>query len=69
MLAAAVALCVLAAQLPLALAVPACPDPINFVDEDGFEHEIFLRGDEYYHWTETADGHVVVQEVWVTLFV
>ena len=48
--------------MPPALAVPASPKLLNFVQPDGTAIQLHLRGDEYFSWHETADGYVVVKD-------
>ncbi|MDR1226615.1 MAG: M6 family metalloprotease domain-containing protein, partial [Prevotellaceae bacterium] len=40
---------------------PAFPYPINIVQQDGTNLTILLKGDEFFHWTETEDGSVIVR--------
>lgn len=42
------------------VAVPAYPDTIEYVLPDGYSLLIFLRGDEYGHIAETADGYYLL---------
>ncbi len=53
------ALCLLCA-LRLA-AVPADPTPVTVTQPDGSQLTIELHGDEFYHFTTTADGYTVVR--------
>lgn len=41
--------------------VPAAPYPIEVKQPDGTSLTIFLRGDEWRHYTKTIDGYVVCQ--------
>lgn len=43
-------------------AVPAYRGGIAEIGEDGKEHMVFLRGDEYGHWNEDADGYTLVRD-------
>ena len=43
-------------------AVPAYRGGIAEIGEDGKEHMVFLRGDEYGHWHEDADGYTLVRD-------
>lgn len=43
-----------------ALAVPAKPTPFEFTQPDGSVVTVTLRGDEYSHWYQTADGHILI---------
>jgi hypothetical protein len=43
----------------LSLAVPAYPGSILLTQPDGSVFEARQFGDEWYHWTETADGYVI----------
>ena len=38
-------------------AVPAYPGLIKFIQPDGSEQDIFLKGDEKVKWAETTDGY------------
>ena len=42
-------------------AVPAHPDPVSFTQPDGSRFLVHLRGDERYHWHETAEGYTILQ--------
>ena len=39
-----------------ALAVPADPTPREMRQPDGTMIQVRLRGDEFFHWTETTNG-------------
>ncbi|MDR1197756.1 MAG: hypothetical protein LBK94_01915 [Prevotellaceae bacterium] len=41
--------------------IPAFPYSINVVQQDGSNLTILLKGDEFFHWTETEDGYVIVR--------
>jgi M6 family metalloprotease-like protein len=41
-------------------AVPAYPGLINFIQPDGSELEIYLKGDEKVKWAETTDGYSIL---------
>jgi M6 family metalloprotease-like protein len=41
-------------------AVPAYPGLINFIQPDGSELEIYLKGDEKVKWAETHDGYSIL---------
>ena len=43
-------------------AVPACPDPVKFTQVDGSEITIRIRGDEFFHYTTTEDGYVLIPD-------
>ncbi len=43
-------------------AVRATPYPINFTQQDGTEHSIYLRGNEYFHYKTTLDGYVLTTD-------
>ena len=43
-------------------AVPACPDGTKVKQPDGSVFVLQLRGDEYFSWTETADGYAVLMD-------
>lgn len=43
-----------------ALAVPAKPTPFEFTQPDGSVVTVTLRGDEYSHWYQTADGKILI---------
>ncbi len=42
--------------------VPACPDPIKFRQADGSEITIKIKGDEFFHYTTSEDGYVLVPD-------
>ncbi len=42
-------------------AVPADPTPVTVTQPDGSQLTISLHGDEFYHFTTTADGYTVVR--------
>ena len=50
--------------LPLekAAAVPACPDPLEQKQPNGAKIRMHLRGDEYFSWKESEEGHAVVKD-------
>ncbi len=41
-------------------AVPANPNVINFTQSDGTSLEMYQKGDEFVHWSETVDGYTVL---------
>jgi len=43
-----------------AKAVPADPTPREVTQPDGTKIQVRLRGDEFFHWTETPNGYAVV---------
>ena len=45
-----------------AVAVPANPEPQEVTQPDGTNIQLRLRGDEYFHWTETTNGYAVVKD-------
>jgi M6 family metalloprotease-like protein len=45
-----------------ARAVPANPEPREVTQPDGTKIQLRLRGDEFFHWTETTNGFVVVKD-------
>ncbi|MDD5677870.1 MAG: M6 family metalloprotease domain-containing protein [Kiritimatiellae bacterium] len=45
-----------------ASAVPACPAPATVIQPDGRAIQVYLRGDEFYHWNEDQRGFTVVKE-------
>ena len=45
-----------------AKAVPADPTPMELTQPDGTKIQVRLRGDEFFHWTETTNGYVVVKD-------
>ncbi len=53
------ALCLLCALRMMA--VPADPTPVTVTQPDGSQLTIALHGDEFYHFTTTADGYTVVR--------
>jgi M6 family metalloprotease-like protein len=42
--------------------VPANPEIIRFIQNDGSELNLFQRGDEFVHWSETSDGYTVLND-------
>ena len=44
-----------------AYGVTANPEPVAFRQPDGTEVQIFLRGDEHFHWNEDATGFPVMR--------
>ncbi len=46
----------------LSFSVPANPFPSEIVQPDGTRIVVFLKGDEYFHWTETEEGYPVVKD-------
>ncbi len=46
---------------PVALAMPASPDPFRVVQPDGSVFTAVVRGDEFQNWTETAEGYTVIK--------
>jgi M6 family metalloprotease-like protein len=45
-----------------AWAVPADPTPREMTQPDGTKIQVRLRGDEFFHWTETTNGYAVVKD-------
>ena len=45
-----------------ALAVPANPEPREVTQPDGTKIQVRLRGDEFFHWTESTNGYAVVKD-------
>ncbi len=45
-----------------AVAVPADPTPREVTQPDGTKIQVRLRGDEFFHWTETTNGYAVVKD-------
>lgn len=43
--------------------VTANPDPIEMLQQDGTTIQLYLRGDEYFHWNEDQTGFPVVKSV------
>ncbi len=43
-------------------AVTASPQIIETTQPDGTKIKIRIRGDEFYHWTEDADGYTIMQD-------
>ncbi len=43
-------------------AVPVCPEGVLVKQPDGSFFSLYLRGDEYFSWTETAEGYPIVQD-------
>ncbi len=43
-------------------AVPAYPKKVTTTQPDGTKIEVFLRGDENYHWAETVDGYTLLRD-------
>jgi len=43
-------------------AVPANPAPATFIQSDGSEITVHLRGDEFFSWHETVDGHTLIRQ-------
>ena len=54
-----VALCINVATF----ADPAYPDSIRVIQPDGDTLWTYLRGDEFYHWRSTIDGHVIMRDL------
>ncbi|MDP6490338.1 MAG: hypothetical protein QGG69_01045 [Kiritimatiellia bacterium] len=46
----------------MASAVPASPDGVDVTQPDGGRFRLHKRGDEFFSWQETADGHAVVRD-------
>lgn len=44
------------------LAVPAAPWPIEIEQPDGSKVTLSLRGDEYFHYYQTTDGHITTPD-------
>lgn len=62
-LAGSCVLFVFASLLPQqASAVPAPDTEYEFAQPDGTKFKARVRGDEHFHWHETADGHPVVRD-------
>ncbi len=47
---------------PLAIAVSAFPGTVNVTQPDGNVIALQLRGDEHFHWMESAQGYAVAQD-------
>lgn len=45
-----------------AVAVPASPESREIEQPDGTRFHLKLRGDEFFSWTETTNGHAVVKD-------
>jgi len=45
-----------------ARAVPASPDGLEVTQPDGSVFRLHVRGDEYFCWTETAEGYAVLKD-------
>ena len=45
-----------------AVAVPACPEPVEVTQPDGAKMRVNLRGDEFFSWHETAAGYAIVKD-------
>jgi len=45
-----------------ARAVPASPDGLEVTQPDGNVFRLHVRGDEYFCWTETAEGYAVLKD-------
>lgn len=43
-------------------AVPANPDSAEISQPDGTNIKIQLKGDEFFHWNETADGYTILKD-------
>jgi len=43
-------------------AVPANPAPATFIQSDGSEVTVHLRGDEFFSWHETVDGYTLLRQ-------
>jgi M6 family metalloprotease-like protein len=43
-------------------AVPANPEPVTFLQSDGSELTVHLRGDEFFSWFETVDGYTLLRK-------
>ncbi len=43
------------------VAAPAYPFPVKVQQPDGTEITVRMRGDEYFHYIETADGYITLQ--------
>ena len=54
-------LAVLALVCLVARAVPADPTPVKVTQPDGTTLTISLHGDEFFHFTTTADGYTVLK--------
>ena len=44
-------------------AVPAYPYPVEIRQPDGSLLTVRLRGDEYHHFVETEDGHLITKDL------
>ena len=44
------------------IAVPANPKPATFIQSDGSEITVHLRGDEFFSWFETVDGYTLLRK-------
>lgn len=42
--------------------VPANPDMIHFTQSDGSELDMYQKGDEFVHWSETVDGYTILND-------
>ena len=42
-------------------AIKAYPHSLDYIDELGMRHEVYIRGDEWYHWSEDVNGKVIVK--------
>ncbi|HEY5753239.1 MAG TPA: M6 family metalloprotease domain-containing protein [Chthoniobacterales bacterium] len=47
---------------PRAIAVPASPFPIELRQPNGTRILVHIRGDEFFHWFEDAEGYTVVSD-------
>lgn len=58
------ALCIalVCAAIPAAFAVPATGEMLSISQPDGTVTQLYLRGDEFYHWYETPEGNIVMQD-------
>ncbi len=46
----------------VSLSVPAHPFPERIIQPDGTQIEVVMKGDEFFHWTETREGFPVVRD-------
>lgn len=52
-------LCLISISDMPAFCVPAYPKLVKFTQPDGTTVAYHIRGDEYSHWLESADGYVL----------
>ncbi len=44
------------------VAAPANPGPMVYLQSDGTELSVSLKGDEFFHWFETSDGYTLLRK-------